>query len=146
MGETGKSSGSQTQIAIVSVAVFTAFVVIACVWVYPYFKPLSYRAEIERAAEPCIAAIEAYTKRVGHPPATLDDLLPEFDASANGTGFPRQRQFWYAVPIVRGQPPGKPWYLSVSLSLLDTRSDLLQYDSSSRTWRVMFRDGGRPVR
>jgi hypothetical protein len=130
----------------VIVAVFGAFVVIACVWVFPYFKPLSYREEIEQAAEPCIAAIEAYTQRVGHPPATLDDLLPEFDASSNGTGFPRQREFWYAVPIVPGKPPSGPWYLSVSLSLFSPKSDLLQYESYSRSWRVVHRGRDHPVR
>ncbi|MBL8857110.1 MAG: hypothetical protein JNL28_01215 [Planctomycetes bacterium] len=127
---------------LIVAAVLSAGVILATtlVWLSPRLFPGRFQADIERAAAPCIAAIEAYTKRVGHPPVELRDLLPEYDAASAGTGFPPQREFWYAVPIVPGQPPGRRWSLSISVGgLIKPNSKLLQYDSASRSWRVSER-------
>jgi len=105
-------------------------------WVfYPYWFPEQYLASIERTAAPTIAAIDAYTARVGHAPKTLGDLLPEYDAARAGTGYPRQDQFFYrCYEDAISTSPTNTLVLVLWTDWIALDSDVIQFTSGERRW------------
>lgn len=116
-------------------AIATICVMSLCSFFEPYWHPENYLASIERTAAPTIAAIDAYTAKVGHPPKALGDLLPEYDAARAGTGYPRQEEFFYRYyhDVVSTSPPDG-WVLVLWTDWIDLDSDAITFSSTSRRW------------
>lgn len=115
-------------------ATIVSCVIGVCWYLFPYWRPEAYLPSIERVAAPTIAAIDAYTARVGHPPSDLADLLPEYDAARAGTGYPRQPQFFYKSFSPAGTNPPTEWVLVLSTDLLAIDSDDIVFSSTGRSW------------
>lgn len=110
---------------------------VALAWSHPYRHPERYLADVETAARPLIDAIEAYTRREGSPPKTLEGLRPEFDASKSATGYPPQRAFEYHVWRQGAHRSDDEWVLVLYTERLSLDSDVIQYNSRARAWSLI---------
>jgi hypothetical protein len=116
---------------------FIAIGGVVMLWSHPYWLPQRYLARVEIAARPLIDAIEAHTRRAGSPPKTLEELLPEFDASQVASDYPPQRTFEYHVWREGDPRPDDHWVLVLYTELFSVDSDVIQYDSRTRAWSVV---------
>jgi hypothetical protein len=115
--------------------VIAASMAVGLRWAHPLWHAEDYLPAIEKAATPTILAIEEYTRRKGHPPDSLRDLLPEYDAWSASTGYPRQSQFEYFVYRTHGEKtPSDAWALVLFTDLFALESDAIRYDSRNRSW------------
>ena len=72
--------------------------------------------EIIDRAQPLIDAIQHYAKDMGHPPPTLDDLVPKYIAAIPGTGLDICPSYLYSVDMKSGR-----WSISVKLGAIGFR-------------------------
>jgi hypothetical protein len=103
----------------------------------PYVRPQRYLPDVERAGAPLVEAIDRYIERVGHPPKTLADLLPEYDASKSGTGFPPEDKFFYRTWNTRETPKDNPWMLAVWVEAVALDCDVIEFKSTTREWKFV---------
>ena len=84
-----------------------------------------------------VNAIREYTTRNGVPPRSLTDLLPAYDASVGGTGFPKQVQFDYHAWKDKKYGPNGRWILVVYTDMWTIDSGEINFDSEYGRWRVI---------
>jgi hypothetical protein len=63
-----------------------------------------FRSMVKEPARPLVSAINRYVEKTGHPPETLDDLVPGFIRAIPGTGFVRFPEFAYEAKSLATKP------------------------------------------
>ena len=69
--------------------------------------------KLEQRSEPLVAAIQAYERAVGSPPASLDKLVPTYLPSVPGTGCGAYPEYRYLVGQGAERYLETPWVLTV---------------------------------
>lgn len=93
-------------------------------------------------SKPLIAAIGAYERKNGKPPAKLNDIVPQFLPAIPSTGLKTKASYQYYAGINVGRPDeDQPWVLKVSVSDAKFIASMLVYHpdhqySSDGTLRV----------
>jgi hypothetical protein len=74
-------------------------------------------------SRPLVQAIRDYSAATGHPPASLDDLVPQYLPAVPGTGMPCYPRYEYSADHPPDRWDGNPWVLYVH-----TTSGVLGFD------------------
>ena len=98
-----------------------AFVVYASIGIGDTVRMNGFRSLAQRSA-PLVEAIKAYERANGHPPPTLESIVPEYLPSIPGTGMGAYPKYRYVVGREELYD-GNPWILMVF-----TPSGILNFD------------------
>ena len=104
----------ESAVRLLAASVTCLLVLLTVSWVLTRVDDAGLRALIQRG-QPIVEATLRYEKERGHPPATLQELVPDYLPSVPPTGsgaFPK----WHYTP--RPERPGGRWSLSVHIGVI----------------------------